>query len=101
MNTSTIATARSVSRPAVRLRREASATVGSTERRRIELAVQRTPHARRRQRHLDRLGAAPVARVIECVDHRVDDRRRRTYRAELADALDAQRVDEARDGLVE
>src|SRR6185437_7768231 len=55
------------------------------------------PDALRRRRHLDLLGLAAEPGMVEGVDHRVHRRRRRADRAELADALDAERVEQARD----
>ena len=51
--------------------------------------LHRRPHARRGAGHVDVLDAV---RLVQRVDHRVDDRRRRADGGRLADALGAERV---------
>ena len=61
--------------------------------RRLGASLHRRPHARRRARHVDVVD--PVC-LVQRVDHRVDDRRRRADVGRLADALGAERVVRAR-----
>src|SRR5438045_3255211 len=62
---------------------------------RLPTGVQGLPDALGRRRHRELLGLAAEAGVVERVDDRVHRRRRRADRAELAHALDAERVERA------
>ena len=65
--------------------------------RRIELAGEGAPNARRCQRHLNQVGTAALTGVIERFDHRIDDGRGRDNRAQLANAFHAEQVRRAID----
>ena len=67
----------------------------------VELAGEGAPNARRCQRHLHLFGTAALTGVIERLDHRVDDGRRRADRAELSNAFHAEQVRPARNRRVE